>query len=122
MRGHEPLIEMRKTGFVPDMVFLDVDVDAMESWRDWPANNNRNCHILIEPTDKRFDFRCFAGLRCYVSGHTDAKRVQAIRDALIDAGASRVIATTFEQVGRDEFIAYRVVDTTDTAALEAIDG
>lgn len=114
MRGHEPLIEMRKTGFVPDMVFIDIDTDALESWRDWPEANNQNAHILIEPTDRRFDFRCFVGLRCYVSGDVNKARVHAVRDALIEAGAERVIASTFEKLGKDEFVAYRVIECTDT--------
>lgn len=114
MRGHEALIEMRGHGFVPNTVFIDIDHDAMQSWRDWPAQNSQNAHVLIEPADKRFDFRCFRGLRCYVSGGTDKDRVHAVRDALIDAGAARVIASTFERIGRDEFVSFRVVETTDT--------
>jgi len=126
MRGHEPLIAMRKAGFVPDWIFIDMGEDALESWRDWPTMNNRRASILIEPKDRHFDFRFAIGLPCYVAGE-DMDRVHAVRDALIEAKAARVIASVLRRVGEGEFTAFKLVETTDTANIftpmpEDIDG
>lgn len=116
MRGHESLIAMRRAGFVPDWVFIDTDPDALEAWRDWHKLDNRRASILVEPADRRFDFRFAIGLKCYVSGE-DADRVHSVRDALIDARAERVIASVLERRGSGEFVAFNLTECTDTAGL-----
>ena len=124
MRGHEPLLAMRRSGHVPDWIYLDVDHDRLQSWRDWSEIDHRTARVLIEPTDRHFDFRFAVGLPCYVSGSV-LSRVHAVRDALIEANASRVIASVLEPSGEGEFTVFRVVECTDTAShfdMERIDG
>lgn len=116
MRGHEPLIEMRMKGHVPDCAWIDTDKDNLEAWRYWLEMNNASANIQIEPTDKHPDLRCIVGLPCYIQG-SDRKLVAAIRDACIAAGASRVVAMFMERFGQGEFVAFRVLEVTDTSGL-----
>lgn len=113
MKGHEPLVEMRMNGYVPNCVWIDTDQDFLETWRTWPAMNNASANIQIEQGDKRPDLRFVIGLPCYVQGSNSAA-VFAVRDACIAAQASRVVAMVMERYGHGEFAAFRVVEITDT--------
>ncbi len=129
MRGQQQLIALRSTGFVPSSVWIETEHDQLESWRDWDELDNRRAQLQIEPTDKRFDLRCVIGLMCIVQG-SDKARVHAVRDACIDAGAQRVVSHLMERFGSGEFVAFRMVECTDTEGTwnltteqcEAIDG
>lgn len=118
MRGHTPLIAMRKAGFVPDWVFVETGPDVLEAWRDWPAIDNSRAQVQIEPTDRHLDVRFAVGLLCYVAGD-DAKRVHQVRDALIAVKASRVIASVFERRPREGFVLVECSDTANILTTEA---
>lgn len=117
MKGHQPLIDMRMAGSIPSCVWIDTDEDKLESWRYWPAMDNRRASVQLDPTDKHPDMRYVIGLPCYIQG-TDSKAVFKARDACIEAKAARVIAMVMEKYGQGEFAAFRVVEVTDTAGQQ----
>lgn len=105
MRGHMPLIAMRRKGAMPDMVWVETDRDdAVRQWHHWPVDTPHIAHIEIDRDDPvhRMDLRCLVGMRCTVVGQ-DSGRVQQVVRACIDAGAARVIAAhTTVSINRGE--------------------
>lgn len=110
MRGHEPLLALRRKGLKPRMVFIDAFEDSDNSWRDWPTNDptHPQIEVLADDSIAGLDFRFVVGLTVMVTGH-DKARVNAIRGACIDAGAKRVVAA---------FIDGDKVQTTDLTGKE----
>lgn len=93
MRGHLPIIAMRQRGMVPRTVFLDAFEDPSKSWRQWPRVCMESPQVEILPDESlpMLDLRFLSGLRVMLTGH-ERRRVQAIRDACVEAGAARVVA------------------------------
>lgn len=118
MRGHQQLIAMRNAGAVPDVVWIDTDLPKLPMPGDWHEITPRHAHLQLDASDRlaRLDLRCVIGLTVSVSG-SDVHRVRAVRDACIDAKAKRVIAATTTPIGIDEFIAFKLVELTDTAGF-----
>lgn len=95
MRGHQALITMRMEGYAPEMVWFDVDSPHLPMPDDWHHVSPNHAHLQLQPSDNlaTLDLRCVVGLTVFVDGH-ETRRVVAIRDACIKAGAKRVIAYT----------------------------
>lgn len=110
MRGHEALIAMRVRGSVPDCVWIDLEPDRLERWRDWQVMDNSQAHLSIDATERRPDLRVVKGLRCYVLGDS-LERVRFIRDQCIENSAKRVIAAVTRQGERGEWVLHRMSDT-----------
>lgn len=101
MKGHEPLLDMRRRGWVPGCLWFVFDGDG---WRHWPGSigtqwkrfptSAGTAEVLIEPEDciARLDLRFAVGLRCFVMG-PNSERVGQLFRALVDAGASRVLSS-----------------------------
>lgn len=115
MRGHLPLLEMRRRGAVPEIVFVDTEPGRMRQWAEWPALHPDLATIEVEPGDplNRLDLRCVVGLRVSVSGNDEA-RVRAVVEACIAAQANRVVGTVTHMAGGNA----TVVLVTDTATGE----
>lgn len=115
MRGHEPIVAMRKRGQKPAIVYLDLmrDASPMKAWRDWPGVSPAIPTVWVQPEDAphRLDLRFLVGLTAVVTGE-DSDRVAALAKACTDAGALRVVASVVEPAPRREF---RVVSVTDSA-------
>lgn len=124
MKGHEPLIAMRRQGFVPSAVWLDLD--PSNCWRTWPQflggiewkrfpASTGAAHVQVEPGDSipRLDLRFVVGLTCWVQG-SDAHRVHLLHQACDDAGAKRVLSTVMVRDARGN---PRAVSMHDTAGL-----
>ena len=98
MRGHGPLIAMRRRGVRPR--FARFDLDAVPAWRDWSTWPEWSDAALVEvqPSDAiaRLDLRCAVGMPAVVMGGSD-ERAAALFAALLQAGASRVLAFTDER-------------------------
>ncbi len=95
VKGHEKLIEMRQRGRNPSTIFIETDADnRLKPWRDWHVVNADAPVLLVEPDDSplRLDLRCVIGLPVHVDG-CDEKRVKAVADACLVAGAVRVISS-----------------------------
>lgn len=105
MRGHEPLIAMRKRGATPQSVWFDLD--GGDAWKTWPAamaTRWRNhpeavgsAEIMVEAGDAipRLDLRFVVGMQVRVMG-ADLKRVRQLARACADAGAKRVLGVGYE--------------------------
>ncbi len=122
MRGHEELIAMRLRGYAPRMVWIDAELNRLPMADDWHNESPAAAHLQLAPTENpaTVDFRCVVGLDVWISGD-DAKRVRGIRDACIAAQARRVVASTHEQIGADEWVSFRLVERTDTAGQLTIE-
>lgn len=92
MRGHLPLIAIRKRGLKPQLVRIETDPMPWRDWADWPEWSDTPM-VEVEPSDaiRRLDLRCMVGLPVAIGGR-DAGRVAELFGALQVAGASRVIA------------------------------
>jgi hypothetical protein len=127
MRGMQPLIDMRRRGFKPAVVFLDVDGGArnLPAWAQWQNCHPHLCEIDIERTDaiERMDLRPLVGLTVMVSGAVDA-RVKRVAEMATEAGATRVISTLMDLVHRGEEITAKAIWVHDTqgAFEESRDG
>jgi len=92
MRGHEPLIALRRQGLRPVMAQIEVsDIEPL-CLRDWQHNAGIPV-VHIEPTDSlsSLDLRFVVGLVVHVTGESES-RVKAVFRACKAAEASRVWA------------------------------
>jgi hypothetical protein len=96
----------------PAVVFIDAVEDQTQCWRDWQAVNPAAPQIEILPSEplSGIDLRCIVGLTVILSGPV-ARRVDAVRQACLDAGAVRVVAAVVAAG------AVSVVDTRDKVAV-----
>ena len=123
MRGHEPLLAMRRIGRVPGSVALSLY--ASTPWRTWAQSEptefrgfpdaQSTAHVLVEPDDPigRLDLRFLVGLTAWVDG-PDLMRVQQLHAACIEAGAKRVLSTVQQPDSRGTL---RTVAMFDTAGI-----
>jgi hypothetical protein len=122
MRGMQPLVAMRRAGYKPSMAFVDVDspLHTQPVWSQWQHNTQDRATIDIPAGEMvgRIDWRPLLGMVVNVSG-TDAKRVKTVAHAIEEAGAKRVVYTLLEQIGQDEFVAFKTVWMYDTAGVIA---
>jgi hypothetical protein len=100
MQGHEPLLRMRMAGNAPSYVEVYTEVlpwTVAQPWADWQRWNPLMPAVYVAPDDdlEALDLRWCVALRVRVFGR-DAERVQAVADALKNAGADRILTTTFE--------------------------
>lgn len=95
MRGHEVLIGLRMRGFAPVQVFVSDGGDTLKAWRDWHQWTTHP-HVEIDPKDRprRLDLRFAAGLIVHLDA-ANSQRLDELSDALISAGARRVIGATY---------------------------
>ena len=92
MRGHSAAIDMRRQGFTPRMVFIDLG-DASDWPSLWPANCPHRAHVEIDDDEpiSGLDFRFCVGLKVVVQGK-DMARVRLVSEACLEAGAGEVTA------------------------------
>ncbi len=95
MRGHEPLIAMRRKGLVPSCAFINVDDDdcPLQMWRGWDREQPAIAQLMVERADaiERMDLRCLVGMKVHIHGE-DEERVRKVFEACIAAKASQVYA------------------------------
>jgi hypothetical protein len=110
MRGHLPILAMRRAGLTPTMVTLSDYPTETWSWRDWPEDS-AHAQVEIDAKDSlpRLDLRYVVGLTVIVDGH-NANRVNALGDAAELAGASRVIRIVY-RVERQRAVVGAVADS-----------
>lgn len=118
MRGQAPLIDMRRSGERPSIVFIDTDAgpQALPRWAQWQENDRSMCHLDIQSGEAllRIDFRPLIGLMAHVSGSNEA-RVRAVANLVKEAGAKRVISSCVQRIGHDdEFVAFKTLWIEDT--------
>ena len=91
MRGHEPLIALRRQGLKPSLVDIDLEPCPWRNWSTWPEWTTVP-QIEVQPADsiRLLDLRFLVGLTVQVSGY-EAARVWSMFDACRQAGAARVL-------------------------------
>lgn len=96
MRGHEPIVAMRRRRQVPMAVRLHVGGDLHETlWRDWPTyTGTAQVHIPDSDNVERLDLRFVVGLLVWVDAYDEA-RMLAVEEAVKRAGAARVLSALF---------------------------
>ena len=116
MRGHKAILEMRRQGVAPSIVFIDTEPSRLREWRDWQDVDASMASVEIATSDTlaSLDLRFVHSLRVMVTGE-NAPRVKAIGAACERAGAARVVASTMERRGAGEFMTMKAVAVTDTA-------
>lgn len=109
MRGHEPIIAMRRRGLKPHTVFIDAFEDLSKSWRRWPSVDPTMPQVEVLPGEplSGLDLRFLVGLRVVIIGHC-RRRVDALRSLCIEAEAARVVAAV---VPTDDAVGARLSDT-----------
>lgn len=115
MRGHEPLIALRRRGLRPALVDIDLEPCPWRNWSTWPEWTTVP-QIEVQPGDsiRLLDLRFLVGLTVQVSGY-DGPRVWVLADACKAAGAARVLA--FVQVSSPDGMTVRTTEARDSAAL-----
>lgn len=94
MRGHEPILAMRKAGRRPAIVFLN-DFPCDTDWSEW-GDHATVC--VADEVPEALDLRFVVGLTVSILGDT-IERVKRLAQACKDAGASTVAAGCPVQAG-----------------------
>ena len=105
MRGHLPLVAMRRRGLLPTSVFILADgcEDTLRQWSDWHQFEPRIPHVEIDPrTDSpaRLDLRFLRGVPL-VHVWTDGEHREhgiALMHACVDHGVGRVFGAVLHDV------------------------
>lgn len=121
MRGADALRELRRDGYAPNLVIIDLDEDWLHSWREWERLNPTIAKLAPTPGEApaRADLRCVFGLTVFVTGDEPVS-VRAWRDACIAANAKRVIASVTQCQNPDdarEYWRFHTPELTDTAGV-----
>lgn len=92
MRGRAALEAMRRDGYAPSLVIIDLDDNKLRMAKDWEHHNPTTARLAPagEPPH-RADLRCVVGLTVFVHGD-EPEAVHAWRDACVNAKAKRVVA------------------------------
>ena len=90
MRGHLPLIALRRRGMRPSSVWLSLDLPdpSAADWHLW----SKTAAIDIDKADGigSLDLRFVVGMQVHIQG-LNADRCLALHQACMDANASRVV-------------------------------
>lgn len=118
MRGHQPLIAMRRNGKKPRLVCINahaVDASLLE-WNRW-VETLPIAQVEILPTESvaSLDLRFLVGLPVVVDGH-DISFVRRLHDACIAAGASTVLSAVVERKGKYRWEVTEMMEKTSESA------
>lgn len=94
MNGYQPLLDMRRSGFVPPAIFVtdgEVECDLDKRWTD-PIWGSRFAHVRIDDGDvpEALDLRFAVGLQVHIDGLRGDDRAKRLHDAFVAAGAKCV--------------------------------
>jgi hypothetical protein len=100
MRGHQPLIAMRRRGIRPASVWLSVDMpDPMTAdWQQWA----KSAAVDIDPTDSigLLDLRFTVGMLVCIQG-LNRERCMALHERCREAKAARVMTHVARSTGQE---------------------
>jgi hypothetical protein len=101
MRGHEPILAMRKAGKRPAVVFLN-DYPGLPGELDWAQHGEHATVEVCGDQPELLDLRFLVGMRVSISAET-VDRAERFMQACKEAGAELVGAGVVEVVnGRHE--------------------
>jgi hypothetical protein len=101
MTGDKALKELRRLHRIPRCVWVmdSDDFYAKETALTWCDHRNVfdrefHAHIRVEAHDmpEALDLRCVVGLECHLAGDRSSSRTRRLFQALIEAGAAKVVA------------------------------
>lgn len=116
MRGHEPLITMRKQHRKPVWVSLTLGDRswAAENWHEW---STQMPHVVVQPQDPidRLDLRFLMAIDTVDvdADVSDEPRLRKLFDACVRAGARRVIGALHKPRGEG----LEILEYMDTAGV-----
>jgi len=104
MNGHEALRAMRHNHRTPRCVWItDGDDTRAKDWHEEPNHVDQQRHAVITlaagDIPEAMDLRCCVGLEVHVAGDRGESRARRIHNALVDAGAKRVITSIYAPQG-----------------------
>lgn len=112
MRGHEPLLAMRRAGFAPQAAWLGLDANPL--WRDWPLyGSHAQIEIELGEAINRLDLRCLVGMQVWIDG-SDERRVLDLHTACLNAHAKRVLSAVNKPNYRGEPTVARMLDSDES--------
>ena len=116
MRNFDYLREMRRRGFAPMKVYIDLDFDVQYG-RLVPFNPELP-HLYVGPEEnvRTLDLRCLTGLDVQVNGF-DIGRLAAIEAAISRVDPTRIITVLHNIVGEGEFKTFPIISVTDTKGI-----
>jgi len=96
MRGHEPLIAMRKAGKCPDVATIELGRDTDSLHARWQHLGMSPC-IEIGPNERLsgLDLRCIVGMNVIVQGDDEARTIRAA-ELVLAAKAKACYVTVHE--------------------------
>lgn len=100
MRGHRPILDLRRRGLRPRLVSFTLD-DTDPIADDWHAFGIPVAFVAVPRTDSiaTLDLRFVVGMPVQIAGRDDA-RCQALHERCIDAGACRVATAILDARNR----------------------
>lgn len=102
MRGHQPLIAMRRRGLRPQAAWIDLVPSLTEhsaTWHQWSTAP----HIEVTDSEsvRRLDLRCLVGMDVMVGGF-DPHRVADMHCACVGSGARFVMSQVWGKARHDD--------------------
>lgn len=95
MRGHLPIVTMRRAGYRPAVVFAEVSDTEPAAARSWHRDHPTIAMVWLEPADSvhRLDLRMLRGLVVGITAQSQHReRAGALLAAVHAAGASVSVA------------------------------
>jgi hypothetical protein len=112
----EHLREMRRRGFAPGKVYVDLDFE-MQYGKLVPFSANApHLHIGPSVNARTLDLRCLKDLDVQVNGF-DAQRIEQVALAVEQAEPSRLITVRHSTFGEGEWISFPIVEVTDSKGI-----
>lgn len=98
MRGHEPLLAMRRRGIRPATVDLHIGTRRPIDWHQW-AESLPHADVVVAPDEapERLDLRFVVGMPVTVTGE-EPERVKRLVLAAEAAGAASVLGFAFRDL------------------------
>ncbi|MGN1057202.1 MAG: hypothetical protein ACI4QS_10875 [Comamonas sp.] len=90
MRGHQPLVDMRRAGMLPGPAVWVEDVDCplgnwlSRNWHGLTTDGKAQPHIVVDDTDviEVLDFRCLRGLIVHLRADRSDDRAKRLFSAI----------------------------------------
>jgi len=116
MRDFDYLREMRRRGFAPMKVYIDLDFQILYG-KGVPFNPELP-HLYLDETKnvRTMDLRCLAGLDVQVNGFNKI-RLAVVAEAIAKVEPSRLITVRHHDIGIGEWRHFPIVEVTDTKGV-----
>lgn len=116
MRDFDYLREMRRRGFAPMKVYIDLDFEI--HYGQGVRFNPELPHLFLADAAnvRTMDLRCLTGLDVQVNGF-NAVRLAAVAEAIMKVEPSRLITVRHADAGAGEWRHFPIIEVTDTKGV-----